>query len=281
MQTVLINGVASEYVSVTDRGLHYGDGLFETIACVGRHALFIEQHLQRMASAARLLDIVFPDRDLILHDIDSLLHDSTDSKSIIKLLLTRGRGKRGYRYEAGQIPLRVCMLSPWPAYVAQWWQHGIKTRFCQTQASINPDLSGIKSLNRLENVLASRELGSDYDEGFLCDNDGHVIEGTMSNLFAVIDNTLVTPDLSRSGIRGIMREQVIACAHDAGIGVETVRLTRDDLMRSQELFVSNSVIGICGVKQLEHQGFHKNTKTKLLKIQLEKRIDADAKTAAN
>ena len=280
MSQVLINGVPSGYVSVADRGLHYGDGLFETIACIGTHPLFIEQHLQRMQNAARILDIAFPDRNSILHDISTLLRSAGDSKSIIKLLLTRGQGKRGYRYDAAQIPTRVCMLSAWPEYVAQWKQQGIKTRFCRTQASINPGLSGLKTLNRLENVLASSELGSRFDEGFLCDIDGHVVEGTMSNVFAVIDDVLVTPDLSRCGINGIMREQVIASALEIGISVETVKLTRDELMKSQELFVSNSVIGICTVKQLEQQRLNCTMLTRSINKELEKRIDADAKTAA-
>ena len=280
MSQILINGVPSAYVSVADRGLHYGDGLFETIACVGTHPMFLEHHLTRMQSGARRLDIAFPERDAILHDIHTLLPRSGDRKSIIKLLLTRGQGKRGYRYDTAQIPTRVCMLSAWPEYVAQWTQHGVHARFCQTQASINPGMSGIKTLNRLENVLASSELGSQFDEGFLCDIDGNVVEGTMSNVFAVIDDVLVTPDLSRCGIEGIMRGQVIASAHDIGIRVEAVTLSRDDLMKSRELFISNSVIGVCRIKQLEQQRFNCTMIIESIRTELEKRIDADAKTAA-
>jgi 4-amino-4-deoxychorismate lyase len=280
MDPVLINGVTSAYVSVADRGLHYGDGLFETIACVGTQPLFIEQHLKRLQSGARILDIAFPDRDSILQDINTLLQNNGYSKSIIKLLLTRGQGKRGYRYDTAQIPTRVCMLSAWPEYVAQWKQQGINTRFCETQASINTSLSGIKTLNRLENVLASSELGSQYNEGFLCDLYGNVVEGTMSNIFAVIDGVLVTPDLSRCGIKGIMREQIIASACEIGIGVETIKITRDDLMKSEEIFVSNSVIGLCNVKQLEQRSFNCTVMSETLNVELEKRIDADAKTAA-
>jgi len=280
MDQVLINGIPSEYVSVADRGLHYGDGLFETIACVGTHAVFIEQHLNRMKSGARRLDIAFPGREFIRHDINRLLRNRGNSKSVIKLILTRGRGERGYRYEPKQSPTRICLLSKWPAHVARWAQHGINSRFCETPASINPRLSGIKSLNRLENVLASGELGTGFDEGFLCDIDGNVVEGTMSNLFAVIDNVLVTPDLSRCGIAGIMREQIMAGAHESGISVETVNLSRNDLMQSQEIFVSNSVMGICVVKQLEQLSFNRSTMTESIKVALEKRIHADAKTAA-
>lgn len=279
MSKVLINGIASEYVSVTDRGLHYGDGVFETIACVGNSAVFIQQHLNRMENGARKLNIPFPDRQLFLDDINCLLRGS-NSNSIIKLILTRGRGKRGYRYEKTQIPTRICMLSAWPDYVAHWREHGITTRFCQTQVSVNPQLAGIKSLNRLDSVLASSELGPAFNEGFLSDIDGNVIEGSMSNIFIVSNGTLVTPDLSRCGVNGIMREQIIDIAQNSSIKVETRNITRDELLESREIFISNSVIGVCVVKQLEKQSYNTDTMTRTINKILDRRIEADAKAAA-
>jgi len=279
MSKVLINGIASEYVSVFDRGLHYGDGVFETIACVGNSAVFIQQHLNRMENGARKLNIPFPDRQLFLDDINCLLRGS-NSNSILKLILTRGRGKRGYRYEKTQIPTRICMLSAWPDYVAHWREHGITTRFCQTQVSVNPQLAGIKSLNRLDSVLASSELGPAFNEGFLSDIDGNVIEGSMSNIFIVSNGALVTPDLSRCGVNGIMREQIIDIAQNNNIKVEIRNITRDELLASRELFVSNSVIGACNVKQLEQQIYNTVTMTKTINRFLDRRIEADAKAAA-
>ena len=281
MSKVLINGIASEYVSVTDRGLHYGDGVFETIACVGNTPVFIEQHLDRMESGARKLKIPFPDRQLFLDDINCLLRGSKSSSTrIIKLILTRGAGKRGYRYETRQIPMRICMVSAWPGHVAHWREHGINARFCQTQVSLNPGLAGIKSLNRLDSVMASSELGTTYHEGFLSDIDGNVIEGTMSNIFVVLNDALVTPDLSRCGINGIMREQIIDIAHMNNINVVTRNIKRDELLESREIFISNSVIGACVVKQLEQQFYSTDTMTKTISKILNRRIEADAKAAA-
>jgi 4-amino-4-deoxychorismate lyase len=232
-----------------------------------------------MDNGARKLNIPFPDRQLFLDDINSLLRGK-NSNSIIKLILTRGRGKRGYRYETGQIPTRICMLSAWPDYVTRWRQHGITSRFCQTPVSVNPLLAGIKSLNRLDNVLASSELGLAYNEGFLSDAEGNVIEGTMSNIFSVINDALVTPDLSRCGVNGIMREQIIDIAHNNNICVEMRNITRDELLSSREIFVSNSVIGACVVKQLEQQFYNTDTMTRMINKNIDKRIEADAKAAA-
>lgn len=280
MNRILINGIAADYISATDRGLHYGDGIFETIACHNGHPVLLEQHLDRMQDGAAQLDIAFPERQLMLDDISRLLAEHNSADSVIKLILTRGQGRRGYRYDKQQKPTRLCIHSDWPAHVSHWQLHGIKVRFCSTPASVNPALSGIKSLNRLENVLASRELGSEFDEGLLSDSDGNVIEGTMTNLFAVTNGVLVTPDLSRSGIHGIMRQQILDIARTAGIKVETANITRDELIQSEEVFVSNSVIGLCVVKQLQQQSFQPGTVAKTINKLLEKRIEANAETVA-
>ena len=264
---------------MTDRGLHYGDGVFETIACLRARPVFIDQHLNRMSSAAAKLDIPFPDRQLILNDIDGLLRGAT-ANSVIKLILTRGRGKRGYRYQKKQLATRICMHSEWPDQVDQWRQNGVKAQFCETPVSVNPVLGGIKTLNRLENVLASHELGAGIDEGFMLDADGNVIEGTMSNIFAVIDDALVTPDVSRCGIEGIMREQIIDIADKNTIKVEVRDINREEFQQAAEIFICNSVIGLCTVKQLEQRVYTSENMTNTINMLLQRRIEADAKAAA-
>jgi 4-amino-4-deoxychorismate lyase len=279
MNGLLVNGIASEYVSANDRGLHYGDGLFETIACNGTRAQFIDDHLDRMQRGARILGIEFPDRQLILDDIGSLL-DSGSAASVIKLVLTRGRGKRGYRPQEDQACTRICMLGDWPEYIDRWQRDGIAARFCKNRVSVNPGLAGLKTLNRLENVLAASELARDVDEGIMTDVDGQVIEGTMSNLFAVIDDSLVTPDLSRCGIAGIMRAQIIDIAKTNAMKIEIRNMRRDELMSASELFVCNSLIGVCAVRRLEQQVFTADTVTRTIEANLRKRMQADAKAAA-
>ena len=279
MSGLLVNGIASDYVSAHDRGLHYGDGLFETIACNGTHAQFIDDHLDRMQHGARVLGIAFPDRQLFLDDIGSLLNSSSVA-SVIKLILTRGSGKRGYRPQHEHVATRICMLGALPEYLDRWQRDGITARMCKTPVSVNPGLAGLKTLNRLENVLAAGELGTDIDEGIMMDVDGRVIEGTVSNLFAVIDDSLVTPDLSRCGIAGIVRAQIIDIAKTSAMKIEIRNMGRDELMSASELFVCNSLIGVCAVRQLEQRVFTADTITRTIKAKLHKRMQADAKAAA-
>ena len=253
MKHCLVNGIAADYISVMDRGLHYGDGLFETIACRNGSAQFVHEHLARMRDGAHRLDIPFPEPALFMQDISALLaRAGKTGKCVIKLMLTRGAGRRGYRYDRRQTSTRVCLLSAWPEHVSRWKQ-GIRARFCETPISVNARLAGIKHLNRLDNVLASAELGERFDEGFMMDAHGHIIEGTMSNVFAVIDDVLVTPDLAHCGIQGIIRDKLLRIAADQGLQTQIRALQQHELLDAAEVFVCNSVLGVCPVTRIVEQ----------------------------
>ncbi len=176
--------------------------------------------------------------------------------------------------------MRISLRSVWPGYVDSWQRGGVTAKFCIMPVSVNPQLGGLKTLNRLENVLASNELEHGIDEGLMLDPDGNVIEGTMSNVFAVFGDTLVTPDLSRCGIKGIMREQILDIARTGGTGLEVRNISRDELTQAEEIFISNSVVGLCRVKQLEQVSYTNNTMSQKVQSILNIRIHADAKAAA-
>ncbi len=251
MQTCLINGVASDYISVQDRGLQYGDGLFETIACTRRGLEFWLQHYQRLSAGAARLGISCPDENVWLDDIRRLLAESTGD-CVIKLVLTRGRSERGYRADNTMSVTRLvfCM----PGLPARFFSSADNTAatvcFCRQPVSINPALAGIKHLNRLENALARNEWQAQYTEGFMQDADGNIIEGTMSNLFAVRQGKLLTPSLLNSGVAGIIRARIIALAEQHAISLTVVQLTQADVLMMDELFICNSLLEILPVKVL-------------------------------
>jgi 4-amino-4-deoxychorismate lyase len=125
---------------------------------------------------------------------------------------------------------------------------------CKQQASINESLAGLKHLNRLENVQARNEWSSRHGkniiDGLMVNASQHVIEGTMSNLFAVKNKQLFTPDLTQSGIKGVMRDQIIEIANTMGIAVSIVNMSIDELFTMDELFITNSLIGMKSVNKL-------------------------------
>jgi 4-amino-4-deoxychorismate lyase len=253
----LVNGVASTTIDVADRGFQYGDGLFETIEIDHRQAIFLEWHLQRLQKDCQRLLLPSLDSQLIVSEIASICSSAPEAgKAILKLIITRGAGGRGYQQPLPLRTSRVLSLHPFPNYPDCYQQHGIVARVCQTPSSINPALAGMKHLNRLEQVLARAEWkDTDIQEGIMLNADGHVIEGTMSNIFYYKNNCLYTAVLDRSGVAGVMRQIIIELWAQHGCPVTEHNYTLTDLFSAEEIFLSNAIIGIWPVRQIEHHAF--------------------------
>lgn len=271
--TTIINGEISNQINIHDRGLQYGDGLFETIALSNNKLLLWYDHLQRLNRGCKILGLPLVDEQQWLDDIQAL--NIKQSNAVIKLILTRGQGGRGYRPPGEPLVTRIVSFYNWPDYPEVFHTRGITCVFCKTNASINTTLAGIKHLNRLENVLARNEWQDEgIYEGFMLDNDGHVIEGTMSNIFAVSNNVVYTPDLCRCGVKGVVRNNIIKLANNLNIEVNEIELTKELLLNMDEIFVTNSVIGIFPVKQLNKIEFKPGKTTMLLKNNFDMSVDS-------
>lgn len=262
MSNILINGLAQNTIDCTDRGLHYGDGLFETIALVNGRLQLWPLHMQRLREGCKKLNLPCVDEKLWLQDIAQL---KTTERCVIKLMFTRGSGGRGYRFPDATDVTRIVAVYPWPEYPASHAQQGISVTVCGTTASVNPALAGLKHLNRLDNVLARNEWqDATIAEGLMGDDRGNVIEGTMSNVFAVKDGALLTPQLNRAGVRGVMRTHVIDMARQLNIVVQECDIAMSALHHMHELFLTNSLIGIWPVKQLQSTDYAIGPVTQLL-----------------
>lgn len=251
----LINGQLADLLPVQDRGLHYGDGIFETIAIDEGKPLCWDAHYQRLKSGCDRLKLTCPAVDLLRSEIQRLPLDH--ARYVLKIILTRGAGNRGYRVPAPDTaPTRILGLYPWPGYPPEYAVNGIKTRLCSCRLGQNPVLAGIKHLNRLEQVMARSEWDDpDIAEGLMLDTQGNVIEGTMSNLFCIRDNVLHTPDLSACGVAGVIRGCILDLAAWHGWQTTVCQLTEMNLYESAEIFVCNSVIGIWPVRQIDNKKF--------------------------
>ena len=271
MTHVLINGEAKETISVFDRGLQYGDGLFETMAVRNGKIPLWDLHWNRLTLGCEQLSIIYPDRESLEKEIDSLCVAKGENKFIIKLIVTRGEGERGYRFSDKQNIKRILSCHPWPDYPESYQTEGVAVRYCETTLSENKKLAGIKHLNRLEQVLARNEWDSDeYQEGLMLTTQGLVIDGTMSNIFAVKDNMIFTPDLSLCGISGVMRKTIINLSKDLGFPVYEKTFTKSELEDADELFLTNSLFGIWPVRKIAKTRF---TKTGVVTTQLQEELN--------
>ena len=248
-KTILVNGEESAVFSVQDRGLQYGHGLFETIAIKQGRLQDWDRHMVRLIKGCEQLSIKSPDL-LVLKKEAQQLSDLVE-QGVLKILYTCGEGGRGYRTPEESQPNRILSLSEWPDYPEGNTQTGVTIRLCETRLGSNPALAGIKHLNRLEQVLARSEWSdTGVLEGLMLDIRGQVIEGTMSNVFFVRNDTLCTPTLTQAGVAGIMREIVLELAEKLGVSTYIDDFTPTDIFQADEVFLTNSLIGIWPVNKI-------------------------------
>lgn len=251
MTDILINGEAKETISVLDRGLQYGDGLFETMAVRDGKIPLWDLHWERLKQGCKQLSISLPNKHVLENEINLLCNDKDANQFIIKLIVTRGVGERGYRFSGTQNITRILSCHPLADYPMSYQTEGVTVRYCETTLSENKKLAGIKHLNRLEQVLARNEWNSDdYQEGLMLSVHGHIIDGTMSNIFTVKDNRVFTPELSLCGVSGVMRKTIIKLSKDLGIPVYEKIVTKNEIEDADELFLTNSIFGIWPVRKI-------------------------------
>jgi 4-amino-4-deoxychorismate lyase len=250
VDTWLVNGQVADAVPVSDRGLAYGDGLFETIAWRGGQPRFFGLHMERLAEGCRRLGMPAPIEAQLLADMRAAA--GHQQRGTARIMVTRGSGPRGYAPPPQPAPLRVVAFFPAGALVTEVALPAASVRMCRATVSVNPLLAGLKTLGRLDHVLARAEWSDpQIAEGLMRDPAGHVVCGTMSNLFAVRDGRLLTPELNRCGVRGVMRRVVMRAAQDLGIDVAEVFLSDDDIVKAEELFLTNALIGVRPVAHFE------------------------------
>ncbi|HEY0665337.1 MAG TPA: aminodeoxychorismate lyase [Gallionella sp.] len=250
---MLVNGDPGNLISIRDRGLLYGDGVFRTLRASQGHAAGWPLHFEKLRHDCAALGITCPDFNLLSSELETLLLSHPDG--VVKLIVTRGSGERGYAPAlTPPPPTRLWDISPTPVYPAEWAKLGIKARVCQLRLGHQPRLAGVKHLNRLENVLAAAESSdSGIGEGLLLDVEGHVIEGTRSNLFLVSGGELITPRLSACGVAGVQRDRVMDWAARHGMQVRVREVLLDELLMADEVFLVNSIIALWPIRELEQR----------------------------
>ena len=240
------DGQPADNVPLKDRGLAYGDGLFETIAVRAGQPVLLDRHLQRLDEGCRRLALA---ADHVLIRSEVLAYAAALGDGVLKLILTRGDSLRGYGASPEALPRRILQASPAAAYPEAYALQGIALFDCATRLAEQPLLAGLKHLNRLEQVIARSEWQDPaYAEGLMRDTSGRVIEGVFSNLFMVRDGALLTADLHRCGVAGVMRAALLAEAERLGIPCHVTDISLAQLQQADEIFLCNSVYGVWPVR---------------------------------
>ncbi len=245
----LVNGRSSDYVNIKDRGFNYGDGIFETVFVRNGRLRLWQLHKERLSNACRALGIHFSCQQELDEEADELCK-RTHQDAVLKIVVSRGGHRRGYRPEDHVEANRMLRLEPLSAN-NQNRDQGITLCVCrQKLMDVAKPLLGIKHLGRLEQVMARAEWGSEYQEGLMLDTDGFVVEGTMSNVFLLRNKQLLTPRIDRCGILGVLRRYLLENAASMDLDASETKLVLEDFLKSDCVFVCNAIIGLWPVKKL-------------------------------
>ncbi len=240
---VFVNGAANGTVNPADRGLHYGHGLFETMRLCGGTLPLWDWHWSRLWRGTAALGIAL-DRETVWNDVRRAC-GQWPADGVIKLMITAGSGGMAYRHDGGPCN-RYLFYRPVPER-----RDFIQLRVCDYRLPVNPRLAGLKHLNRLDQVLAADELPPDRD-GLLLDTEGRVIEGLAGNLFLRTADGWLTPDLGGAGVRGVMRDYLLAEIFPAlELPVRETGVSLAQVHAARELFLCNAVRGIQAVTAID------------------------------
>jgi 4-amino-4-deoxychorismate lyase len=252
---ILIDGVAAGGgISALDRGLHFGDGVFETIACLHGRPRFQSLHLERLAHGCHVLGFPPPAASLLRDEIERLAR--SQERSLVKVIVTRGEAVvRGYAFSGREQATRVVIRYPWPVEDPVLQQRGVSVRVAAMRLGENPALAGLKHCNRLEQILARGEPeAAAVDESLMLSRSGKLVSGTMTNVFLVDGSPqsprLRTPAIDSCGVAGVMRRVVLREATRAGIAATECALGTADLAEATEVFLTNARVGVWPVGRL-------------------------------
>ena len=247
---ILVNGAATDRVAATDRGLSYGDGVFRTFPVINGRAPAWRLQFQKLCADCVALMLPCPAEGLLANEVSRVT--AGQRESVVKIIVTRGTGERGYRASPEPESTRIVLATPGLPYGRDLARGGVRIRICNIRVAVQPRLAGVKHLNRLENVLARSEWNDPaISEGLMLDARGNVIGGTMTNLFIVEEKGFATPDLSNCGVAGVTRERILVAAARHGVPCRVEPLTLHRVRAARELILVNSVIGAWPVRDIE------------------------------
>ena len=255
--TVYINGLFTPLrnakISILDRGFCYGDGLFETLRASNGQIFYIEQHIDRLFDSLQQVLIELPMTRLELTKaVKETLARNKYKNAIIRLMVTRGDTESNIQIDSKIHPTLVINIRPFTPLPKVAYKKGIRVMLFQERANLVNGLSlRLKSCNYLSNILIKEFSNKkNYTEGVVVDPDFGVTEGTTSNIFIVEQGQIKTPPLSPYVLAGITRQVVLEIAREHKIPFTEEKITADELIYADEVFITNSCIEIVPVTQV-------------------------------
>jgi len=245
-------------IPITDRGLLLGDGIFETVHAVCGVIPFQKQHWERMKQSLDLLGIPSPINEAEFNDaLQTLLIKNSLHKvdAGIRITVTRGCARRGVAPPVTCQP--NCFIIAFP--LQSRFEQRVKMITATIRRNEYSPITKIKSINYLDNIMAKQEaIQQNVDEALFLNTKGHVTETTVSNIFMVKDNILFTPPTDDGLLPGVMRSFVLRNMSKLQIVAKEMSISPEILAKADEVFLTNSLLGIQPVSQLDKHTYAAN-----------------------
>ncbi|CNJ85269.1 4-amino-4-deoxychorismate lyase [Yersinia aldovae] len=249
-----INGVEQSLISVSDRSVQFGDGCFTTARIYNGQIVWLDQHIQRLQRATERL--LMPPVNWVVLRTEMLNAAQQTESAVLKVIISRGSGGRGYSGTACQHPTRIIYLSDYPAHYHRWREIGVSLALSPIPLARSPLLAGVKHLNRLEQVLIRTHLEqTTAEEALVLDTNGMLVECCAANLFWRKGERVYTPDLSQSGVDGIMRQRIMTFLAAQGTPVNIVSQPLETLADADEVMVCNALMPLLPVNRADQWAY--------------------------
>lgn len=247
-----VNGQLCQQISVTDRAVSFGDGCFTTIHGVNQQAKMLNEHIARLKHDSQRLKIAQPDWERLAEHLKQVCAEQTQDEFVVKVIISRGTGGRGYSSKGFTSPTVIVSVSPFPNNYVQLQCKGANLVLSQIPLARNPLLAGMKHLNRLEQVLIKQEVDElNADEAIVLDTDGIIVECCSANVFWRIGQTVYTPVLSHSGVNGLMRQKIISLLQDSQYHLQQVERFANVLTHCDEVVICNALMPVLPVQSIQ------------------------------
>lgn len=246
-----INGEQQNNISVMDRAVQFGDGCFTTIRVVGHQPALLSHHIYRLQKGVTQLLLPTPDWQKLAADINKIALLNKEDLAVIKVIISRGEGGRGYSIAGLNKATVIISLTDYPVIYLNQQQTGINLALSKIPVNINCYLAGIKHLNRLEQILIKQQIELlNVDEAIVTDTNGILIGCCAANIFLRKGKQIYTPNLNHAGVEGVMRKQVIASLSDTDYELFYISDYPNILAQSDEVIITNALMPILSVKRI-------------------------------
>ncbi|EKK3975328.1 aminodeoxychorismate lyase [Cronobacter sakazakii] len=251
---LLINGIEQDCLSATDRAVQFGDGCFTTARVRDGVVHLLEAHLARLHEGCELLMIPVPDIDTLRNEMR--LAAQEQESAVVKVIISRGAGKRGYSIAGCDAPTRIVSRGAYPDFYSEWRERGVSLATSPVRLGRNPHLAGIKHLNRLEQVLIRTHLEqTSADEALVLDSEGWVTECCAANLFWRKGKAVFTPRLDQAGVDGLMRRHIIGLLNQSVWRLSEINAPASALEEADEVFICNALMPLVPVRSIDGHAY--------------------------